>query len=216
MLQTWLDQLGTLMSTLENIIDNAEQIQDALHYSTLRVAIDVLEDMAEHAAYELPSNITADVIDILRTLRAALVAANDTAHTPPLISIARRLRRDVRPYMDVSACVRFGEYLQCLRWSDRFVIVANASVVNTVGICLRDWDLYYTAIVFDEGNTSANATVNGSSALTVYTIRMSPDLVGSLCISMCAHVRVYRWTAPTRFRPIRRGTLGRVTAFRKT
>jgi hypothetical protein len=89
------------MSTLENIIDNAEQIQDSLHYSTLRVAVDVLEDMAERAAYELPSNMTAEVVAMLHTLRAVLVAANDT-HTPPLVSLARRLRREVRPYMDVS------------------------------------------------------------------------------------------------------------------
>ena len=58
---------------------------------------------------------------------------------------------------------------KCIRWRDRFVTVANASMVDTVGMCLRQWQLYYSAIVW-------NATDSDNDILS-YIIRMSPDLI---------------------------------------
>lgn len=63
--------------------------------------------------------------------------------------------------------------LQCFRWRDRFHIVAEAEQLEEVGLCLSEWSLYHSGIVFAENNTDA---------MTLYTIRMNPDMVdgGSL------------------------------------
>jgi hypothetical protein len=74
-------------------------------------------------------------------------------------------------------------------------MVANEKTMESVGVCLRDWGLYYTGIVLNSVNeTDENTTIvdstsisgdTGLDGLMTYKIRMSPDLVCKRHNTMC-------------------------------
>lgn len=218
-LQVYLNQLGALLTTVQNVIDNADTYQDALHASDLAESIAVLHNITLALNESLTSNATAELLAVSTHTHCI---RNEMVYDPILLSLqhgsrnlscrrmtqthfcraSRRCSLRCAPILEsvclllLSACMSLSassQCIQCMRWSDRFVVVTNASELNAVGLCLREWSMYYSGLVFDytydaENSTTGadgeNTTAAIDNKLIAYSIRMSPELVRS-CTTHC-------------------------------